>query len=98
MTHSFGALLLPSVIALLFATNPAFTADYADCKAQAIGMGGDARQKCMSSCQADKGGDEESENRQWQAVLLLLYLERQGLSQIESVGGIEVLQAPVSVV
>ena len=41
-------------------------------------MGGDARQKLMSSCQAGKGGDEGSALRQWQAVLLLLYLEGQG--------------------
>jgi hypothetical protein len=52
-----GALLLPSVIAALFAANPASSATYADCKAHAINMSGDARQKFMNSCLA---GTEET--------------------------------------
>jgi hypothetical protein len=60
MTHSFGALLLPSVIAALFAANPASSATYADCKAHAINMSGDARQKFMNSCLG--GTAEETPN------------------------------------
>jgi hypothetical protein len=52
MTHSIGALLLASVVAVLFVADPASSANYADCKAQAIGMSGDARQQFMNSCLA----------------------------------------------
>jgi len=54
-THCFGALLLGSIIAMFFAANPASSATYADCKAHAINMSGDARQKFMNSCLAGTG-------------------------------------------
>ena len=52
--HSFGALILSSVVAVLFAVNPASSANYSQCMAQAIGMSGDARQKFMSTCLSGK--------------------------------------------
>jgi len=67
MTQSIGALLLASVVAVLFVANPASRANYADCKAQAIGMSGDAGQKFMNLCLAGTAnGDPEL--RQWQTV------------------------------
>jgi hypothetical protein len=51
--HSFGALLLTGVVAV-FAVNPASSANYSQCMAQAIGMSGDARQKFMGSCLSNK--------------------------------------------
>ena len=55
MTPSIGMLLLASVGAVLFVANPASSATYADCKAHAINMSGDARQKFMNSCLAGTG-------------------------------------------
>jgi hypothetical protein len=52
MTQSIGALLLASVVAVLFVANPASRANYADWQAQAIGMSGDAGQKFMNLCLA----------------------------------------------
>ena len=52
--HSFGAPLLTGVVAVLFAVNPASSANYSQCIAQAIGMSGDARQKFMGSCLSNK--------------------------------------------
>ena len=53
--HSFGALILSSVVAVLFAINPASSASYSQCMGQAVGMSGDARQKFMNSCLAGTG-------------------------------------------
>ena len=51
--HSFGALLLTAIVAF-FAVNPASSANYSQCMAQAMGMSGDARQKFMGSCLSNK--------------------------------------------
>lgn len=48
--HSFGALILTGVVGVLFAVDPAFSANYSECMAQAVGMSGDARQQFMGSC------------------------------------------------
>ena len=52
--HSFGALILTGVIGVLFAVNPASSANYSECMAQAVGMSGDARQQFMGSCLSNK--------------------------------------------
>src|SRR5437588_12492025 len=46
--HSFGALILTGVVCVLFAVNPASSANYSECMAQAVGMSGDARQQFMA--------------------------------------------------
>ena len=46
---------LGSIVAVFFAANPASSATYADCKAHAINMSGDARQKFMNTCLAGTG-------------------------------------------
>ena len=60
--HSFGALILSSVVAVLFGVNPASSASYSQCMAQAVGMSGDARQKFMGSCLNDQPAKTKTHN------------------------------------
>ena len=60
--HSFGALILTGVIGVLFAVNPASSANYSDCMAQAVGMSGDARQQFMGSCLSNKAAEAKTHN------------------------------------
>ena len=73
-THCFGALLLGSIIAVFFAANPASSATYADCKAHAINMSGDARQKFMNFM-LGRHRREDTELRQRQTLWQLLHRE-----------------------
>ena len=59
--HSFGALIL-GIIGVLFAVNPASSANYSECMAQAVGMSGDARQKFMGSCLSNKAAESQTRN------------------------------------
>jgi psiF repeat-containing protein len=60
--HSFGALILTGVVGVLFAVDPAFSANYSECMAQAVGMSGDARQQFMGSCLSNKVADTQTRN------------------------------------
>jgi len=60
--HSFGALILTGVIGVLFAVNPASSANYSECMAQAVGMSGDARQQFMGSCLSNKAAEAKTRN------------------------------------
>lgn len=60
--HSFGPLILSSVVAVFFAVRPASSANYSQCMAQAVGMSGDARQKFMGSCLNDQPAETKTCN------------------------------------
>jgi hypothetical protein len=60
--HSFGALILTGVVCVLFAVNPASSANYSECMAQAVGLSGDARQKFRGSCLSNKAAETKTRN------------------------------------
>ena len=65
---------LGSIVAVFFAANPASSATYADCKAHAINMSGDARQKFMNFM-LGRHRREDTELRQRQTLWQLLHRE-----------------------